>query len=117
MKFITIINTRNNKELGNKIGLADNPWYRFTGLMGKKAITADEGLLLTPCNSIHMFFMKFSIDVVFIDRNKKIIRIVENLKPWRLSPVVFMTQSVLELPAGTISKTESQVGDILEIKK
>ncbi len=117
MKLITIINKSNNKIIGNKIAHANNFVTRFFGLMGKKALNEEEGLLITPCNSIHMMFMKFPLDIIFLDKQFKIVYVIESLKPWRVSPVIFKAQSVIELPEGTISRSESKVDDTLEIEQ
>lgn len=116
MKLVKIINTKNNEIIGNEIIYANTPYRRFIGLMGKKEINDGQGVFLTPCNSIHMMFMKFPIDLIFVDRKNKIIHMTENIQPWKISRIVFMAQSVLELPVGTISKTMSEVGDILSIE-
>ncbi|MFN4149589.1 MAG: DUF192 domain-containing protein [Candidatus Sericytochromatia bacterium] len=114
MKIITIRNKENNTLISDNIGLANTMLTRFIGLMNKKTLEDNEGILLTPCNSIHMMFMKFPLDIVFLDRKNKVIKIIENLKPWRVSPVIFMAQSVLELPSGTISKTGLKINDTLD---
>ncbi|MFN8577842.1 MAG: DUF192 domain-containing protein [Candidatus Sericytochromatia bacterium] len=116
MKLIKIANSKNNEILGDKIIYANTPYRRFIGLMGKKEINEGQGVFLTPCNSIHMMFMKFPIDIIFLDRKNKIIHITENIQPWKISKIVFMAQSVLELPVGSVSKTDSKVGDKLTIE-
>lgn len=116
MKLIKLINTNNNQIIGNKISYANTPYRRFIGLMGKKSLEDGEGIFLTPCNSIHMMFMKFPIDIIFLDRKNKILHITENIQPWKISRIVFMAQSVLELPVGTVQKTQTKIGDILTIE-
>ena len=86
-----------------RLEIASNPWARFVGLMGRSNIEPDSALLLEPCNQIHMFFMRFAIDVLFLDRRGKVKRVMLNLKPWRISPMVFGARSVVELPAGTLT--------------
>ena len=86
-----------------RLEIATNPWKRFVGLMGRPSIDGDSALLLEPCNQIHMFFMRFAIDVLFLDRSRRVKRVVLNLKPWRISPLVFSARSVVELPAGTLT--------------
>lgn len=77
---------------------------RLVGLMFRRTPLHNEGLLLAPCNSIHMCFMHFPIDVIFLSSENKIIKLVHQLKPWRFVMPVKGAHSVLELPAGTISK-------------
>jgi hypothetical protein len=70
--------------------------------MGRASLPAGEGLWIEPCNSIHMFFMRFAIDAVFLDRDNRVKRVVRDLKPWRVSPIVFGARTVVELPAGSV---------------
>jgi uncharacterized protein len=72
------------------------------GLMGKPGLPAGEGLLINPCNSIHMFFMKFAIDAIFLDSSYKIIRLVRNLKPGMIVGTVPGAVQVLELTSGSV---------------
>lgn len=115
MKYVEIKNQSNHTILGTKIGYANSPLSRFFGLLKKTHLDNGEGILLIPCNSIHMFFMKFPIDVVFLDRKYRVLKTIENLKPWKISPVVFKAQSVLELPVGSIEKNQIKENDILEL--
>jgi uncharacterized membrane protein (UPF0127 family) len=97
------------------VQLANDSASRNKGLLGRQSMDADEGLWIVPCPMIHTFFMRFPIDVVFLDRQLKVRRVMEDLKPWRLSPWVFSAHSVLELAGGSL-KGRVTVGDVLEIK-
>lgn len=88
--------------------IASTSWSRAVGLMGRPELPAGRGLWIEPCNSIHMFFMRFAIDVLFLDRAGRVKRVMLGLKPWRVSPIVFGTRTVVELPAGTLSDTSLQ---------
>ncbi|MFC6038761.1 DUF192 domain-containing protein [Paenisporosarcina macmurdoensis] len=90
-------------------------WSRFRGLLFYKSPIVDEGLLITSCNSIHMFFMRFPIDVVFLNQNNIVVKVVLNLKPWRIVSPVHSAYSTLELPSGTISKWNICEGDTIDI--
>lgn len=114
---LKIINKRNNELIGDKIISGDTMLLRFVGLMGKKSLNDGEGLLLIPCNSIHMMFMKISLDIVFINKNNTIIHLIENIKPWRISPIIFKSHSVLELPVNSIKSKDLKINDELEIIK
>ena len=81
--------------------MADNPWQRFMGLMGKRELAAGTGLCLRPCSSIHMFFMRFPLDVVFVDGEGRVVRILAGIRPWRASGIVRGAKAAIELPAGT----------------
>ena len=82
-----------------------NPSFlsRAKGLLGRKALGSEEGILLFPCNSIHMLFMKFAIDAVFLDSKGAVLHLCERLSPWCFSPIVWRSSAVLEMPAGTIA--------------
>lgn len=79
--------------------LADRPWTRLRGLLGRKGLQAGEGLLLRPVGAIHTMFMRFAIDVVFLDRDYTVLKVVENLRPWRFAGARG-AKAVLELPRG-----------------
>ncbi|MBB5173475.1 DUF192 domain-containing protein [Texcoconibacillus texcoconensis] len=93
-----------------QVQVADTFVKRFRGLMLKKEPIQHEGLLLSPCNSIHMFFMHFPIDVVFLDRENTVIKTVESLKPWRVTSRIRGAHACLELPVGTIAKYDIRAG-------
>ena len=95
----------------------DSPLFRYKGLLGRSFLMADEGILLPHCNSIHMFFMKFPIDAIFLDKGKKIVRICHGIKPWRISPLVWSADAVLETAAGVCRRCSLSEGDILEFNK
>ena len=79
--------------------VADSPWRRALGLMGRRSLDPDEGLLIRPTNGIHMLFMRFPIDALFLDDDLVVLRVVERLRPWRAA-VRSGARAVVELPAG-----------------
>ena len=92
---------------------ADSFFTRLAGLMFYKKLPAATGLLLVPCNSVHMFFMRFAIDVVYLDNNYHIIKIVKNLKPWTGLSMYRKAWATLELAAGEAEYCGLQVGQKL----
>jgi uncharacterized membrane protein (UPF0127 family) len=92
--------------------LAEGPLLRTKGLLGRAALAEDEGILLRPASSIHMFFMRFPIDAVFLDRDLVVRKIVADLAPWRLAAKLG-ARSVLELAAGSCARTGLVEGDRL----
>lgn len=96
--------------------IANTFFKRFKGLMGKKTLDKGDGLYIYKCNSIHMFFMRFPIDVIFLDKNKAIVHLIENFKPWRLTLPVKFAMDTLELPAGTIKKYNISLGDTINLE-
>lgn len=103
------------KTLSDDILIADTMQTRIIGLMFKKSLEGAEGLLLDPCNSIHTFFMRYSLDIVFIGSNNKVIKIIRDLRPWRMTWLYFKARKTLELPAGKLP-LDLREGDILEVK-
>lgn len=87
---------------------------RTRGLLGRSSLEPGEGLRIEPCSSIHMFFMRFAIDAIFVDREGRVTRTVENLRPWRLALGGRGARAVIELPLGTIAATRTEPGDRLE---
>jgi len=95
--------------------VADTHWTRMKGLLGRSSLPRDEGLLITKTGSIHMFFMRFPIDAVFLDKDLRIERIASDLKPWRLAAKRGAKQ-VLELSAGEASRRGLAVGQRLFLR-
>lgn len=96
--------------------LATTSWSRSKGLLGRSGIGADEGLWIQPTSSIHMWFMRFAIDVIWAADDGKVLKLVENIKPWRMS-WCRGAKVALELPVGAIARSDAQVGDFLVIER
>jgi uncharacterized protein len=94
--------------------VADSAWMRTKGLLGRASLGEDEGILLRPGGSIHMFFMRFPIDAVFLDRDLRVLRVEADLKPWRMASKRG-AKSVLELPAGRCARVGVAEGDSLVV--
>jgi uncharacterized membrane protein (UPF0127 family) len=92
--------------------LADNPWTRLKGLLGRRGLDDGEGLLIRPTGSIHMFFMRFPIDAVFLDRELRVLKVAADLKPWRMAAKKGAKQ-VLEIAAGEAARRGVEPGQRL----
>ncbi|OGX40606.1 MAG: hypothetical protein A2984_02700 [Omnitrophica WOR_2 bacterium RIFCSPLOWO2_01_FULL_41_12] len=110
-----IINQTKNTILAENVIVADRPFQRIKGLLGKKEFKPGQALVLKPCNSIHTFFMKFPIDVLFVDKDNRVIKAVPTLKPFCLTYIYFRAILAIELPVGTIPSTLTQEGDTLTL--
>ena len=88
---------------------------RFLGLMGRPSLESGAGLWLSPCRSIHTWFMRFAIDVIFMDRSGTVLRIARAVRPWRLVWAPRGTHSVLEVAAGWLPHDVLRTGDRVEI--
>ena len=95
---------------------AFNFFARLKGLLFTTELKHGDGLFLSPCNSIHMFFMLYAIDAVFVDKANKVVALVKGIKPWCVSAMYFDAHACLELPVGTIDSTNTEVGDLIESK-
>jgi uncharacterized membrane protein (UPF0127 family) len=103
--------------LATQLCIAGTHWSRLRGLMGKESATfpAGRGLWILPSRGVHTFGMRFSIDVVYLDGDKVVVHVEEDLKPWRVAPVRMRAASVLELPVNTLRSTQTALGDEIEI--
>lgn len=112
-----VLNRTRNAYLATKLRVAGTHWSRLRGLMGTAAdsFRAGEALWIVPSHGVHTFCMRFAIDAVYLDRQKTVIHIEHELKPWRVAPVRARAASVLELPGNTLKGTGTAVGDQLEI--
>lgn len=101
--------------MGDRIRLADTSLSRFIGLLGRSGLAPGEGLLIRPSNGVHTLFMRFSIDVLLLDKESRVIAAYPHLRPFRLTSINWKAASALEVPCGTIAQTQTQKGDQLHI--
>ena len=96
-----------------KMIIAHDLLLRIKGLMFSEKLPDCDGFLIRPCNSIHTFFMRYPLDVVFLDKNFKIVKVIYDLSPWRMTWMYFRSHQVLEMKAGTLMKNLNK-GERLE---
>ena len=108
----TLMNDRTRSAVALEVDVAATRATRRRGLLGRESIGASEGLLLTPCKAIHTVGMRFPIDVIFIDRDGRAVRIVPALAPWRIA-MSARAKAVIELAAGTAAASDIRIGDML----
>ncbi len=111
---MVVRNKTRNTQLGDRVDVAGSGAKRTKGLLGRKGLAPGEGMWIVPCESVHTFFMRFPIDLVYIDRKQRVRKVRSSVPPWRLSACL-SAHSILELPAGTIQDSLTEAGDILEI--
>jgi len=97
--------------------VADSAWGRLVGLLRDHELRDGDGLWIVPCNSIHSFAMRFTFDAIFLSRDLQVVHLMPEMKPWRVSPLKLAAHSVLELPAGIIARTGTQLGDRVEMRR
>ncbi len=93
--------------------LANHFWSRFLGLMGRRSLPDGAGLIIKPSNAIHCFFMRFPIDVVYVDKQNRVVDIDHAMKPWRVGRPRRSAHYVIELPAGQAAAAQTEPGDQL----
>lgn len=111
-----IINKTKNAILAEDVIIADTPFKRMKGLLGRKEFNKGEALVIKPCNSIHMFFMRFPIDVLFVNKEDEVTAAVNRIKPWRFSRPYFNACYAIELSAGVIESSHTVPGDKLYLE-
>lgn len=111
---LRISNLTRQTELASSAELADHGAARNKGLLGRTHLPTGAGLWIVPCESVHTFFMKFPIDLVYIDHDKRVKKVRNNVGPWRLSACL-SAHSIIELPAGVVQRTKTLPGDQLQI--
>ena len=111
---VQVRNQTRGSSLGNAVDVADTSAKRRVGLLKHKKLEPGTGLWILPCESVHTFFMKFAIDLVYLDKRRKVRKVRHAVPPWRLSACL-SAQSVLELPPGTAAESGTKVGDQLAI--
>ncbi len=112
-----ILNTTRQTVLVSQAEKADTPLSRLKGLLGRPSIGPEEGMIISDCRSIHMLFMRFAIDVLFVDRQHTVVGVVKNIKPFCISPYFFRSSYVVEMIPGRIDESQTEVGDHLVIEE
>jgi uncharacterized membrane protein (UPF0127 family) len=109
------VNVTRNTVLAERADWAGTSGARRRGLLGRESFEPGEGLYLAPCQWVHMFGMRFAIDVAFLARDGRVLAVHHDLRPGRISKLVWRADGALELPAGTLAATGTQVGDVVEM--
>jgi uncharacterized membrane protein (UPF0127 family) len=113
MRWLRVVNTRLERELGARVGLADGWLSRLRGMLGRPMPGEGEGLLLTPCRSIHMLGMRYPLDVAFLDRTGAVVAIYPSVAPGLTTRGHRKAAHALELSAGALKESGTVVGDVL----
>lgn len=109
------VNLTTQKELASDLIKADHLFARMKGLLGRSSLQPGEALLLKPCKGVHTFGMRFPIDVIILDNSNFVLALRKELSPNRLTPLYARATAVIELPAGTIEATATEIGSQIEI--
>ncbi|HKS95169.1 MAG TPA: DUF192 domain-containing protein [Terriglobia bacterium] len=112
---VFVYNRTKETFLAYKVRIADSMLSRLVGLLGRRSLAPDSGLWIVPSSGVHTLGMLFTIDVVFLDKNLKVVGVRELLRPFSITSLNLQADSVLELPAHTIFKSRTEVGDQLVV--
>lgn len=110
-----MVNARTGAVLANRATYAATFFRRFVGLLGRSGLLPGEGLILVPCGAVHTLFMRFPIDVLFLDRSQRAVAIISDLRPYRCPPGARAARFAVELPAGTVAASGTVVGDQIRL--
>lgn len=113
---MNVHNQTRQTQIANQARLADSFMSRLVGLLKTPSLEQGQGLVITSCQQIHMFFMKYALDVIFIDKNNHVVGLVEHIKPGHVSPFYWSASKAIEVPAGTIQLTQTALGDHITIQ-
>jgi len=110
-----LVNKTKNQLVVAHLAEANTLWSRLRGLLGRTSLPDDEGMLFDLNNSIHTFFMKFAIDVVFVDKNWRVVKTFAAVKPGRMIWPILTARATLEFSEGTIARAKIEIGDQLNV--
>jgi hypothetical protein len=111
-----LVNDRTGERLASELELAANPLRRMVGLLGRRSLPEGGGMRFQGAGSIHTFFMRFPIDVLFLDQDELVVKRVRHLKPWRFA-AARGAKFVVELPSGTLDRHDVRIGDLIWVDR
>jgi len=116
-RYVFVYNQTKETFLALQVEIADSVLGRLVGLLGRRSLKPGSGVWIVPSNAIHTIGMLFTFDVVLIDKDFKVVGVRELLRPFSVTRPNFRAESVLELPAHTIYRSRTEVGDQLMIER
>jgi uncharacterized protein len=109
-----LVNDRNGVVIADQLLAAFDSRSRRTGLLRHDSLPDGTALIIAPCTAIHTFFMRFDIDVAFVTRDGRVLKMCDTLRPWRLAGA-FGSFAVVEMPAGALARCDTRTGDVLRL--
>ncbi len=109
---MVIVNVTRGTAIARDIDIAASFRARAQGLIGRADLPEDHALVLHPCNGVHAIFLTFPLDVIYLDRDDRVLRVF-CLRPWHVGPTVWRSRTVIELPTDTVARTGTVVGDLI----
>jgi uncharacterized membrane protein (UPF0127 family) len=119
MRRFQAFNRDKQVPLASELELAGSSWVRMKGLLGRNAgdFTDGKGLWIVPSQGVHTIGMSFPIDVLYLDSGSRVIHLRHRMGPFRIGALKLKARSVIELPAGTLARTRTSIGDVVEISE
>jgi uncharacterized membrane protein (UPF0127 family) len=116
-KYVCVYNKTRERFVATHARVADGYFSRLVGLLGttRRWARAGQGLWIVPSHGVHTIGMLYALDLIFLDRKFNVVDVEEHVRPFRISKVSFKADSILELPVHTVFRTETRIGDHLEI--
>ncbi|MHB1125744.1 MAG: DUF192 domain-containing protein [Bacillota bacterium] len=112
---VRLYNINQDSCLASRVELALTFVKRLVGLLGRRELADGSAMYISPCNSVHTVAMRFPIDVMFIDSNYQVIKIMHHMRPNQFSPIIRKAVAVVELPAGTLKASGTKIGDLIKV--
>lgn len=116
MQVLQVTNQTRNTIVGDRVTVADTSLSRMIGLLGRSGLEEGEGLWIRPSSGVHTIGMRFPIDVIGLDTDRRVIKLWKHLRPYRITSVSTALRSVVELPLGRIAECQVQLGDLLRFE-
>ena len=113
--MVKVNNISRDSDLISAGRMANNPWTRLRGLIGVRQLPEGQGIVIEPCHGVHCMFMSIPIDVVYVDKLHRVVALDKGMQPWAVGKIYRESHYVVEVPVGTIERTQTEVGDQLEL--
>ncbi len=117
MTRVTVVNRSRGTVLGDRVGLAATRWTRLRGFLARPMPRSGEGLLFLPSKGVHMYGMRYPLDVLLLDESGRVLSAYPALRPWKRTPLLPRARAALEVPVGRIAATQTREGDLLEWRR
>jgi len=113
---LRLVNRSRGTTLADRVEVATSSWARAVGLMGRRSLPEGFGLVIAPCGSVHLFLVHVPLDIVHLDADGVVLRVV-SLSPWSIGPRVRGSAVVVEVPAGAAARAETRAGDVIVLTR
>ena len=113
--MVSVENVSRNAALIHTGRMANNSWTRLRGLIGVRELPEGQGIVIEPCHGVHCMFMSIPIDVIYVNKQHQVVALDKAMKPWAVGKIYRDSRYVVEVPTGTIERTNTEVGDQLKL--